>query len=263
MTDDITRREALRRTALLLGGTLSAPTILGVLAGCDRGASDGAAAWTPRTLSAEHNAAVEAIAEAIIPETDTPGARSARVNRFIDAMLTDYYPAEERERFLSGLARVDARAQATHGKRFAALTPAQQTAIVAELDRLAFTEVAPEQSVAAAGAAGGKAAKGAKAAKDTAATTPDQQSPVAGKGDVATGQGVGADPRAAAGAAAADSLTVDPGDVGPESFFRRMKELTLVGYYTSEPGATRELRVAPFGPYRADVPYAAGTPAWA
>ncbi len=46
-------------------------------------------------------------------------------------------------------------------------------------------------------------------------------------------------------------------------FFRRMKELTLVGYYTSEIGAMQELHVSPFGTYRGDIPYTAVGRAWA
>jgi hypothetical protein len=42
-----------------------------------------------------------------------------------------------------------------------------------------------------------------------------------------------------------------------------VKELTVVGYYTSELGATRELRVNPMGRFRADVPYASLGTAWA
>ena len=45
--------------------------------------------------------------------------------------------------------------------------------------------------------------------------------------------------------------------------FRTLKELTLVGYYTSEVGATRELRVNPMGAWHADVPYASLGHAWA
>jgi hypothetical protein len=41
-----------------------------------------------------------------------------------------------------------------------------------------------------------------------------------------------------------------------------MKELAVVGYYTSEVGQTRELRLTPWGHYR-DIPYKPGTPAWA
>jgi hypothetical protein len=38
-------------------------------------------------------------------------------------------------------------------------------------------------------------------------------------------------------------------------FFRRMKELTLLGYYTSDLGAATELPANPMGSYQADVPY--------
>jgi hypothetical protein len=41
-----------------------------------------------------------------------------------------------------------------------------------------------------------------------------------------------------------------------------MKELTIVGYYTSEIGAMQELHVSPFGAYRGDVPYTSLGRAW-
>ena len=72
--DLITRREALGRVALLLGGTLAASTILGG----ERAAWAATPGWTPRTLSAEQLAMVAAIAEHIIPATETPGARARR-----------------------------------------------------------------------------------------------------------------------------------------------------------------------------------------
>lgn len=232
MTDEITRREALRRAAWMLGGTLSAPTILGVLAGCgDRGPAP--ASWTPRTLTTPQQGMVVAIADAIIPETDTPGARAAHIDQFVDAMLTVHYPAADRDRFIAGLARVDARAQRMHGRAFGELTGAQQAALVAELDQLAFREV--EATVAGE----------------------TEVSPRVPQADVATGRGTGPNP-----AAAAIPPTPDPADVGPQSFFRMMKELAVVGYYTSEVGATRELRVNPMVPYR-DIAYTPGTPGWA
>ena len=227
----ITRREALKRAAWILGGTVSAPTILGVLAGCQ---GERKTSWTPRTLSADQRETVEAIADIIIPETDTPGARAAGVDQFVDAMLTDYYPAKERDRFLGGLARLDARAQRQHSAPFARLSKEQQTAIVLDLDKAAFTEP--------------------PAKADSAAVK--EPRPEVRKSDVAAGPGVGADPKEAA------SPPPDPEDIGRESFFRRMKELTVVGYYTSEVGQTRELRINPWGQYR-DVPYKPGTPAWA
>jgi len=233
MTIDISRREALRRAAIVLGGTLSAPTILGVLAGCEREPTNAKTAWKPRTLTVAQQGLVLAISDAIIPETDTPGARSAEIDKFVDAMLTDYYAPEDKARFLSGLARVDARARAALGKSFGELTPVQQTAIVLELDRLAFTET--------------------KAMADSAKAAGPP--PSAREADVATGHGVGANPKEAA------APTPDAADVGPKSFFRMMKELTVVGYYTSEAGATKELRITPWGQYH-DIPYKPGTPAW-
>lgn len=48
------------------------------------------------------------------------------------------------------------------------------------------------------------------------------------------------------------------------AFFREFKELTLIGYYTSEVGASRELRYVPVpGDYRGCVPMADIGRAWA
>lgn len=46
--------------------------------------------------------------------------------------------------------------------------------------------------------------------------------------------------------------------------FRHVKELTLLGYFTSEPGATQALRYDPVpGTYRGSVPLAEGERSWA
>jgi hypothetical protein len=53
-------------------------------------------------------------------------------------------------------------------------------------------------------------------------------------------------------------------EMGSDWFWRRMKELTIVGYYTSQPGATQELRGPnPMGFWRGDMPYHRGDRAWA
>ncbi|MEO6719156.1 MAG: gluconate 2-dehydrogenase subunit 3 family protein [Ferruginibacter sp.] len=50
----------------------------------------------------------------------------------------------------------------------------------------------------------------------------------------------------------------------PSHYFRMMKELTLLGYFTSKEGATQALRyVAVPGRYDGDVPYKKGDKAWA
>ena len=52
-------------------------------------------------------------------------------------------------------------------------------------------------------------------------------------------------------------------DTNDPHFFRMMKELTLWGYFTSEPGATQALRYLPIsGEYKGCVPYKTGDKAW-
>lgn len=50
----------------------------------------------------------------------------------------------------------------------------------------------------------------------------------------------------------------------PTHYFRMMKELTLLGYFTSEVGATKALRYVPIpGKYEGEIPYKKGDRAWA
>jgi len=50
----------------------------------------------------------------------------------------------------------------------------------------------------------------------------------------------------------------------PNHYFRMMKELTLLGFFTSEVGATQVLRYLPVpGKYDGNVPYKKGDRAWA
>lgn len=185
----INRREALRRTALLLGGVVSAPTLAGLLAGCETPHTEGG--WTPRALTVDQTELVATIADHILPETDTPGARGVGVHRFIDTMLAEYYGTTNRADFLAGLNDVDVRARRAGAKHFVDAPKAQQVAILSELDREAYSSAAPH-------------------------------------------------------------------------FFRTMKELTLLGYYTSEPGATKELRFNPVpGRFEGCVPMSRIGRAWA
>ena len=70
----------------------------------------------------------------IIPATETPGAKAARVNEFVDVILTDWATADERERFLAGLDDVDTQANAVFGKNFLDASVVQQTALLQALD---------------------------------------------------------------------------------------------------------------------------------
>jgi len=88
----------------------------------------------PATLTPAQARTVTALAEVIIPRTDTPGASEAGVTAFVDALLTGWLDAPDRDRFLAGLDALDPTARAAHGADFADCTPAQQTALVGQMD---------------------------------------------------------------------------------------------------------------------------------
>src|ERR1700726_4905682 len=75
-----------------------------------------ASGYAMRTLNPQQNATVVLMSEMIIPETDTPGAKGARVNEFIDVILTEWATAVDRNNFLTGLAGVDKQSNELYGK---------------------------------------------------------------------------------------------------------------------------------------------------
>jgi hypothetical protein len=132
------RRQALRTLALGSIGAAAAPAWAETLAAAAREhaarthaapAAGPAAPWSPKFFDAHQNETVTVLSELIIPQTDTPGAKAAKVNEFIDLVLAD---AEERERreFARGLTWMDARSQELFGADFAAAAPDQQTALL-------------------------------------------------------------------------------------------------------------------------------------
>ena len=92
-----------------------------------------------KTFNPHQNATVTAIADLILPQTDTPGAKAARVNEFMDAILADWCEDKERSNFLSGLDDVDVRSRKQFGKDFIECTSDQQKDILAILDDEATT----------------------------------------------------------------------------------------------------------------------------
>jgi len=98
--------------------------------------------WKPQVLDGHQNETVVALTDLIIPATDTPGAKAALVNRYMDLLLKDG-PVSERDRFLEGLGFLDSYAIRRHQSPFVRLTQAQQTAILEAFDRNADAATAP------------------------------------------------------------------------------------------------------------------------
>ncbi len=83
-----------------------------------------------------------AIAERIIPETDTPGARRTLVHQYVDFVLSTG-DASAAERFRDGLRGVEGRCKEAFGAPFATLEPPQQDEILTRMskDEPFFSEV--------------------------------------------------------------------------------------------------------------------------
>ena len=74
--------------------------------------------------------AIAALSDLIIPTTDTPGAVETGVVEYIELIVSEWYNDEERERFMRGLAHLDAHAESTTGVRFAYAGESRQASIL-------------------------------------------------------------------------------------------------------------------------------------
>ena len=93
----IDRREALRKTALLMGAAVSASALTGILQGCKAAPE---LTYKPDFFTEDQARLISEVAEIIIPKTDTPGAKDAGVPGFIDQMLKECYKKEDQDEFL-------------------------------------------------------------------------------------------------------------------------------------------------------------------
>ena len=194
--DSITRREVIRR-ALALSG---AATLVGtgtLLTAC--------AATTPRKRASATTDFtttkiqwLDEVAETILPQTDTPGAKAAEVGAFIALMVTDTYSPQEQSIFKTGLQTLEAECEREHSVGFMLAAPTERQLLLERLDQAQFDYT-------------------------------NSQPPSA-----------------------------------PPHYFRMIKELTVLGYFTSEIGYTQALRyVESPGRFDACLDYRAGERTWA
>jgi hypothetical protein len=136
----VDRRQALRAFGSLAAGAAASSLWVESLSAFSREqlhtpaaqAAMSATDWTPTVLTPRQNETVVILTELIIPETDTPGAKATRVNRFVDRVLAVAKP-DDREAFMHGLAWIDRRSQALFGTDFATTDPENQTRLLTQL----------------------------------------------------------------------------------------------------------------------------------
>lgn len=185
------RRQALSRVGLILGGTVVGAGAF--LEGCKPADRQRSLDFTQDDIDY-----LDEIAETIIPETGTPGAKAAGVGAFMTVMVRDCYTKDDQDIFLKGMDKLNDASKKQFDKVFMQLTADQRHSLLTGIDK--------EQ-------------------KD---------------------------------------YYVNKKEGEPSHYFRLMKELTLLGYFTSEVGAKQALRyVESPGRYEGCIPYKKGDKAWA
>ena len=187
----LSRREALKRAMALLGGTVVGGNVLLVAACSERRDSNTAKSDNPEV------ALLDEIAETILPETETPGAKAAAVGAFMALMVEDVYDASDQQVFRDGMAALNKQCLDETGHVFVAATADERLALLKTLDKEQYEYMQTHS------------------------------------------------------------------DGEPVHYFRMMKELTVLGYYTSEIGQTHAMRyVETPGRYDACVSYEEGDTQW-
>ena len=134
------RRDAIKRTALIMGYAVSATAIAGVMNGCKADTTTPADIWKPKFLSDIQWKNLSEATERILPKTDTPGAKDVMVDRLIDELMHSIYKPEASKVFAAGLDKMEADAQATHSKSFHLLDDAQKDDLLTATMNAAKTE---------------------------------------------------------------------------------------------------------------------------
>jgi hypothetical protein len=170
-----------------------------MLAGCTKSQPGDQVAYAPNSLFEQGDIALlDEIAETILPETSTPGAKAAAVGPFIAMMVVDTYYEADQQIVRDGLDSLQALSMSSYGKQFQDVTAEQRLTLVEKLD-------------------------------------------------------------------AEQHLYMETREEGaPAHYFRMLKELTLLGYFTSEIGYTQAMRYSETpGSYDPCAPYSPGDKSWA
>ncbi|RZM27722.1 MAG: gluconate 2-dehydrogenase subunit 3 family protein [Pedobacter sp.] len=194
------RRDAVKSVAFLLGGALSATTIGVFLEGCHSSSPASA-----DLFSADQEKMLAELADIIIPATKTPGAKAAGVGPFISMIMKECYPEDAQKVFTKGLEDLQDRAKKDYSKSFLDITPAQRQELVGKVR---------EETIAAQ-----KADKESDAKAETA-----KEQEIQKKGEKENNAG--------------NPLAAKVSKSKPY-FFAIARDLTLLGYFTSEIGATQ------------------------
>ena len=132
MHESMNRRELLKIMALTLGGAVALPeSVFAKLA-------EPLDLTKLRFFSPAQRELVSAIAETIIPKTDTPGAVDAGVPEWIELLVQDCLDDTDQKIIMDGLVAVEKFSADLFGKSYALLSVAEKIEILTKLEKTAI-----------------------------------------------------------------------------------------------------------------------------
>ncbi len=117
------RRNALKSLGLAIGSTLALPAW--------------ASNWNKASFEnyiLESDEILAALVENIIPETDTPGAKSIGAHLYIERMIRDCYDKKEQDFFAENLKNLNNKANTTLGKDFHELSLERRSSLLSDMN---------------------------------------------------------------------------------------------------------------------------------
>lgn len=194
------RREAVKSVAFLLGGALSATTIGVFLEGCTSEKKDNS-----KLFSATQEQIITEVADIIIPTTTSPGAKAAGVGPFIAMMVKDCYPEDAQKAFVKGVDDLEDRSKKAYKKSFLEISVKEREELLGKLR---------DETVAAQKADRDKAEQQRIEEENKVVKKSEKEEP--GK-----------------------PMNAKEAKPTTPYFFAIARDLTLLGYFTSEIGATK------------------------
>ena len=129
------RRAAIQRVSVLLGGSLlGADSLLANNINWDA-MDDADYSKGIGIFSKGQIKLMNEVADTILPTTNTPGAKAAKVGQFIAVIVSDCYEADEQKMFTAGLTALDLNFKQRFGKSFMRGSKTQRHDYLVELDK--------------------------------------------------------------------------------------------------------------------------------
>jgi Gluconate 2-dehydrogenase subunit 3 len=116
------RRELLKNIAIVSGGLFVGSNFL--LTSCKNEAAGNI------SISSDLLTLLDEVAETIIPETDTPGAKTTEVAKFINLVYQDIYTDKEQKLFVGALTKINEKAKSSFGGEFVKLSADKKAEVI-------------------------------------------------------------------------------------------------------------------------------------